>query len=120
MTAIAGIWRFDGRPDAAESCGRMLAAQRIYGPHAGRQWADENVALGCRLMRVLTEDAFDRQPLTTADGRFVLVADVRLDNRDELIESLRIPLPTACTMCDAAVLLAAFERWRESCVGRLV
>ena len=98
----------------------MLAAQRIYGPHVGRQWADENVALGCRLMRVLPEDAFDRQPLTFGDGSLVLVADVRLDNRDELVESLRIASPAARTMCDAAVLLAAIERWRESCVERLV
>ena len=35
MTAIAGLWRFDGRPDAADGCRRMLAAQKIYGPHLG-------------------------------------------------------------------------------------
>jgi asparagine synthase (glutamine-hydrolysing) len=49
MTAIAGLWRFDGRPDAAEGCRRMLAAQKIYGPHLGGQWADGSVALS-RLM----------------------------------------------------------------------
>jgi len=49
MTAIAGLWRFDGRPDAADGCGRMLAAQKIYGPHLGGQWAHGSVALG-RLM----------------------------------------------------------------------
>jgi hypothetical protein len=27
MTAIAGLWRLDGRPDAADGCRRMLAAQ---------------------------------------------------------------------------------------------
>jgi hypothetical protein len=26
MSAIAGLWRFDGRPDAGEACGRMLDA----------------------------------------------------------------------------------------------
>jgi asparagine synthase (glutamine-hydrolysing) len=120
MTAIAGLWRFDGRPDAADGCRRMLAAQKIYGPHLGGQWANGSVALGRQLMRVLPEDAFDRQPLAAANGRFVLVADVRLDNRSELSEILRIPDTTGRAMCDAAFLLAAFDRWHDGCVERLV
>ena len=120
MTALAGLWRFDGRPDAADGCARMLSAQKLYGPHHGAQWSDGGVALGRRLMRVLPEDAFDRQPLIGGEGRYVLVADVRLDNRDELTEALRIPAPQARTLCDAAILLAAIERWDESCLERLV
>src|SRR5262249_18424160 len=33
---------------------------------------------------------------------------------------LRIPAPQARTLCDAAILLAAIERWDESCLERLV
>jgi asparagine synthase (glutamine-hydrolysing) len=120
MTGLAGLWRFDGRPDAAEGCGRMLTAQEVYGPHHGAHWSDTNVALGRRLMRVLPEDSFDRQPLIGGEGRYVLVADVRLDNRDELAEALQIPATRARTLCDAAILLAAVERWDESCLERLV
>jgi asparagine synthase (glutamine-hydrolysing) len=120
MTAIAGIWRFDGRPGAAESCARMLAAQKLYGPDHGAQWSDGSFALGRQLMRVLPEDAFDRQPIRGGDARYALVADVRLDNRDELTDGLRIPAPQARTLCDAAILLAAIERWDESCLERLV
>ena len=120
MTALAGLWRFDGRPEAADGCARMLAAQQVYGPHDGAQWSDADLALGRRLMRLLPEDAFDRQPLIGGEGRYVLVADVRLDNRDELAESLRISAPQARNLCDAAILLAAFERWEESCLERLV
>jgi asparagine synthetase B (glutamine-hydrolysing) len=65
----------------------MLASQKMYGLHASAQWSSGNVALGRRLMRVLPEDTFDRQPLIGAGGRYVLVADVRLDNRDELIKT---------------------------------
>jgi asparagine synthase (glutamine-hydrolysing) len=120
MTAIAGLWRFDDRPDADEGCARMLLAQKLYGPHDGAQWSDTTVALGRRLMRVLPEDAFDRQPLVGGEGRYVLVADVRLDNRDELTEALQIPGPQARSQCDAAVLLSAIERWDESCLERIV
>ena len=120
MTALAGLWHFDGRPDAAGGCARMLTSQEIYGPDHGAQWSDNSIALGRRLMRVLPEDAFDRQPLIGGGGRHVLVADVRLDNRDELTEGLGIPEAQSRTLSDAAILLAAFECWGESCLERLV
>src|SRR6478736_3066106 len=120
MTAVAGVWRFDGRPDAAEACARMLASLQLYGPHHGAQWSDNDVALGRRLMKVLPEDAFDQQPLIGTEGRYILVADVRLDNRDELTKALSIPVPQARTLSDSAILLAAIERWDESCFERLV
>jgi asparagine synthase (glutamine-hydrolysing) len=120
MTALAGLWHFDGRPYAADGCKRMLAAQAVYGPHDSAQWAGGDVAVGRRLMRVLPEDAFDDQPIIGGKGRFVLVADVRLDNRDELTESLRIPAAQARGLCDAAILLAAIERWEEQCLEHLI
>ena len=98
----------------------MLSAQALYGPHATAQWSDGDIALGRRLMRVLPEDAYDRQPLVGAGGRYVLVADIRLDNRDELTEALGIPDPTARLLCDAAILLASLERWEEGALDRLV
>ena len=119
MTALAGLWRFDGRPDAAEGCARILASQELYGPHAVAQWTAGDVAFGRRLMRVLPEDAFDRQPLIGGDGRYILVADVRLDNRNELTDALQIPSPQVRSFSDAAVLLAAIERWEESCLDRI-
>lgn len=120
MTALAGLWHFDGRPDADDGCARMLAAQELYGPHAVAKWSDGGVALGRRLMRMLPEDAYDRQPLIGGGGRYVLIADIRLDNRDELIGLLQIPVADARTLSDAAILLAAIERWDESCFARLV
>jgi asparagine synthase (glutamine-hydrolysing) len=120
MTALAGLWRLDGRPDAAEGCARMLAVQELYGPHHGAQWSDGAVALGRRLMRLLPEDEFDRQPLTGNAARYILVADVRLDNRNELIEALGIQATQARTLCDGAILLAAIERWHEFCFEHLL
>src|SRR5207249_11522049 len=120
MTAIAGLWRYDGRPDAAEVCALMLKSQELFGPDAVAQWSDRNVAFGRQLMRVLPEDTFDRQPLKGGSGRYILVADIRLDNREELTEALQIPASQARGLCDAAILLAAIERWEETCLNRLV
>ena len=120
MTALGGLWRFDGRPDAADGCARILAAQELYGPHAGAQWSDRHVAFGRQLMRVLPEDSFDRQPLVGGGGRYILVADIRLDNRDDLIEALKITAAQARSLCDAAILLAAIEQWGESCLDHII
>src|SRR5689334_1819346 len=62
-------------------------------------------ACGRCLHRSLPEDSFDRQPERSVDGRFVLVADVRLDNRDEIAALLgRTPTEYA-QISDSAVLL---------------
>jgi asparagine synthase (glutamine-hydrolysing) len=119
MTALAGLWHFDGRPDAADGCARILSSQQLYGPHAVAQWTSGDLALGRRLMRILPEDVFDRQPLMSRDGRYVIIADIRLDNRDELVDALRVPSPRR-GLCDAAVLLAAIEQWEDAFVDHIV
>lgn len=120
MSAVAGFWSFDGNPAVTARCARMLAAQEIYGPQDGRQWADGSIAMGRRLFRTLPEDLYDRQPLHDRDGRFTLVADVRLDNRDELTAELGLSAEESARRCDADILLEALLRWEESALQRLV
>lgn len=120
MSAIAGIWRFDGKPGVEADCARMLASQEIYGPHDGRTWSDGALAMGRRLYRTLPEDIHDRQPLRSRDGRLTLVADVRIDNRAELETALGITHERARQLCDAALLLESLERWGENALDRIV
>ena len=126
MSAIACLWRFDGRPGVATDCDRMLSAQRVYGPHHGAQWADDALgadgalAMGRRLFRTLPEDSADRGPVRSRDGRLVLVADVRLDNRDELISALGSDDAALRRDCDAGILMACLERWGDGALDRVV
>jgi asparagine synthase (glutamine-hydrolysing) len=120
MTALAGCWTYDGRPHPDESCKRMLAAQAMYGPHGERQWSNGPLAMGRRLFRTVPEDIHDRQPLQGADGRLILVADVRLDNREELTAALGLSSERILNMCDAAMLLVCLERWGEQALDRIV
>jgi asparagine synthase (glutamine-hydrolysing) len=98
----------------------MMAAQSIYGRDAENSWVEETVAVGRRLTRLLPEDVYDVQPIHGRERPYVLVADLRLDNREDLAGNLGIPAERGKTMCDAALLLAAFERWDEECCDRLV
>lgn len=101
MSAICGLWRRDGRPDAGAAVAGMQAALQSYGPdHAGHWEAEDGAfALGCRLMRLVPEDRHDRQPLADESGRFHLVADARIDNRDSLAVDLGIPAARLSSRC---------------------
>lgn len=118
MNAIAGVWGTGGRP-AASALRGMLCALARYGPDGEDNWAKGEVALGRRAMHAVTGGALDPQPLIGGGGRFVLVADARLDNRDELAEALGIDRPLARSLADAAFILRAFERWGEECPHHL-
>ncbi|MEA3035737.1 MAG: hypothetical protein QOH04_1502 [Sphingomonadales bacterium] len=118
MTALAGFWSLDGR-DPLAPARRMLKAQALYG-RADADWSDGVAALGRRLYPTLPEDRFDRGPATAANGRLALVADVRLDNRGEIEAALGLGGEAARRTSDAALLLAALERWEEEALDRLV
>ena len=119
MTAIAGFWSFrDSAPAAA--CARLLAPQKMYGPDDEAQRVDGAIAMGRALHRLLPEDRFDRGPVVARGGRRMLVADVRLDNRDELAAALDLAPERSRETSDAALLMEALERWEEGALDRLV
>lgn len=97
----------------------MQSALAVYGSDRSDQWTGDNIALGIQLARLVPEDQFDRQPLTSEDGRFILVADVRIDNRKELAEVLGIPRDRLRLMADADLLLAAWVRWERDSIHRV-
>ena len=118
MTAIAGIWSFDGGVDVSSACRDMLEALSVYGTDDRAQYTGRAVAVGRCLLRLLPEDTFDHQPLS-APGVTSLVADVRLDNRGPLAGELCLSSEQASAMADSDMLLAAWLRWREQCVDHL-
>ena len=118
MGALCGIVsRFE--PALAErECPRMLAAQRTYAADGARHVSIGNTCLGFARALCLPEDKFDRQPIAIGDGRFVLVADCRIDNRQELGEACGLKGDIR-ELCDAAIVAAAFDRWGVDCFDRL-
>lgn len=120
MTALAGYWAFGDPGEASGRCERMLKAQQVYAPDPPVSWSGGDIALGRRLFRTLPEDRYDRGPVTGGGGRWTLVADLRLDNRPELCAELGIEPGRAAILSDAAVAMAAVERWEDGAIPRLV
>jgi len=111
MSAIAGLLRFDGRPVARHELERAAGALRQYGPDRSDIYANGSVGLAHMMMRMTPEDAFDRQPLRGPSGAMIS-ADLRLDNRDDLVARLGLE-QQATTWPDARVLLAAWEKFGD-------
>jgi asparagine synthase (glutamine-hydrolysing) len=71
---------------------------------------------GAAIFETTAEDANDRQPL--AGGSCLLVADIRIDNRDELLGALGDP-QLGRSSADSDILLSAWLRWKHGLFDRL-
>lgn len=120
MTAIFGVWNTTGEPGAGHACAAMQNALSIYGRDRAAIEEEGPMALGVTLARLTPEDRYDRQPLAGGGGRWLLVADIRLDNRPELAAALGIAPADLALMADSQLVLSAFERWEEGAIERLI
>jgi asparagine synthase (glutamine-hydrolysing) len=120
MSAIFGIVRFDGAAVDPTDIERMARTLAHRGPHGREHLAIDGAALGHALLRVNREDGFEAQPLYDAARGLTLVADVRLDNREELASALGIDSSRLARMADSVLLLEAWRKWGEHCPERLV
>jgi asparagine synthase (glutamine-hydrolysing) len=120
LSAIFGLFNLDGQPGSKIDLERMSAALASLGTEGGGKWSRGSAALGQRLMCFTPEDRFEQQPLVSADGRYLLVCDGRIDNRRELMCELEIPPVEADVLPDSAFVLHAYAKWGEDCVQHLV
>ena len=115
MTFIAGAIGFMGGTAAAIDP-RAIASLRQFSSGSPRFAKLQRGQLAIALSLLLPEDAYDRQPLD--DDRFTLVADVRLDNRADLIAALGPGAERLTGAADSDIILAAWQRWGRDCLSR--
>lgn len=114
MTALAGI-AGSRSPDSLERiCRSGIEAQSAYGKETPRFAAAQGACFGISLFDRMPEPRSDRQPLT--NRQFLLIADCRLDNRDEIIAELGSRFKG---VADCDVLLAGWERWKHGLFDRV-
>lgn len=109
MSGIAGLVRFDGRTVGRRELERAANALNQYGPDRVEIIAKDSIGLIHALMRMTPEDRFDRQPQRGASGS-IITADLRLDNRDELLARIGIARLEAAEWPDSRLLLTGWER----------
>lgn len=119
MSGIAGIFYLDGRPVKTETIEGMLAKIAHRGPDGRGIWCCGSVGLGHCMLWSTPESIHEHQPILANHADGVLVADARLDNRDDLIKSLSRISPLPMGVSDGQLILEAYREWGDECVGKL-
>ncbi len=119
MSGIYGVVRFDQQPAESDFAGMKHALQH-WGPDGHSGWSGGSVVLGQALLRSTPEASFEQMPALACGDTVCLTAAARLDNRDELCDSLKIDPNDRARVSDGRLILLAFERWGQACVQRLL
>ncbi len=107
-----------GAPVEEDTLRRMADAAAYRGPDGTGFWRHGKVGLGFLALQLTPESEGEVAPLV--QGGLILAADVRIDNRAELLPLLRREGALArAAPSDAEVILAAYRVWGPDCAGRL-
>jgi asparagine synthase (glutamine-hydrolysing) len=89
------------------------------GPDGCGIWSDVSIGMGHALLRTAFESQGERQPASLEEGSWI-VADARLDRREELIEGLqRAKKEVRSNAPDCELILHAYASWGTACVDHL-
>jgi asparagine synthase (glutamine-hydrolysing) len=122
MSGIVGLVNFDGSGVELGLIQRLTDFLEFRGPDHRQIWVKDNVAFGHTLFKTTDEFERDCQPLTL-DGQSWIVADARIDARDELAAALNCADEQQIARSewtDAELILRAYRAWGESCVDHLL
>ena len=117
MSALGGILNFDGKPVDEQMLITMGNALASNGPDSGNQYASGSIGVVYQAFWTNRESRQEQQPMVTHEGQ-ILTWDGRLDNRSELIASLRDELFGRET--DADLAIAAYRKWGVKFVSKLI
>lgn len=118
MCGILGLFsRRAPHPDPVVFA-RALERLRRRGPDAGGVWNDDSVWLGHRRLAIVDLSESGRQPMTSSDGRYVIVFNGEIYNHAQLRPQLE-PVGGWRGHSDTETLVEAYRAWGTACLQRL-
>jgi len=120
LSGIAGVFNLDGRPVESSDLLKMVSMLERRGPDGSNAWFEGPVGL-CQTKLVTTPEAsHEHLPHVSAQDGSVIIADARLDNRDELIAVLGLHDREQDMLGDSELILGAYQKWGEACPEKLL
>jgi asparagine synthase (glutamine-hydrolysing) len=116
MTVQFGKCTFDGKPIDRAELDQVRPLLSPYGPDGEGSFYGENAAILVRVVHTTRESRNEVQPFVSVRG-FTITWDGRLDNREELIGSLR---GVSDSSTDVSIVAAAYEQWSTLCFAKLL
>lgn len=132
MSGIVGVFYRDGRAVSQEIVEQMTNIIGHRGLDNRGVWLSESVGMGHCLLCTTPESLLENMPAgdasitDTAEAKphrtnnFIITADLRLDNRPQLINDLNFAAVDPEKITDSELVLAAYQKWGEDCLDRLL
>ena len=123
VSGTCGLVNLDGAPVTTDELESMASLLERRGPEGTGLWVEDAAGLGHTLLATTPEAVHERLPLRHAASGCVITADVRLDNRQELLPLLDLEGRSGIGgtgIGDAEIVLHAYLTWGEACVDRLL
>lgn len=118
MSGICGALLLDGRPTDEAGLSGVLSALNRRGPDRSALTSEGPAALGHALNATTPESLSEAMPLRHSETGCLITADVRLDNRADLLGRLGLQAPGR-VIGDGEIILCAYLRWGTDCVRHL-
>jgi asparagine synthase (glutamine-hydrolysing) len=120
MSGIIGI--FDRRGDRIDraTLDNMVSRMSFWGPDGVIVWQDGPIALALLKHNTTPESVGEQQPRRNGTADLVLIADARLDNREELFDIFGIPRSRQSAMTDSELIERSYERWALETPAHLI
>jgi asparagine synthase (glutamine-hydrolysing) len=120
MCGIAGIVKIRGEMVEPSALSRLTNLLAHRGPDGAGHWfsAERNVALGHRRLAIIDPGPGGKQPMLSADGRYVITFNGEIYNFLELRRELETLGAIFRTRSDTEVILAAWQAWQEGMLLR--
>jgi asparagine synthase (glutamine-hydrolysing) len=101
--------------DAAQAAANTITHR---GPDESGDWQERYVMLFHRRLSII-DLRTGQQPMSSGDGRYVIIFNGEIYNFQDLREQLRTEGVKFCTNSDTEVLLEGYSRWGSTIVDRL-
>ncbi|MDJ1181917.1 asparagine synthase-related protein [Roseofilum casamattae] len=121
MSGIYGIFYKDGTAVTSEAIAPIENAMASWGKDGRGSWCKESVGLGHLMLHSTPQSLYEKLPVSHPQNpHWVITADARIDNRQDLFAALNITPAESRTIPDSTLVLFAYERWGQDCVSRLI
>jgi asparagine synthase (glutamine-hydrolysing) len=116
---MCGIGGIIGKIECREQLmQQMLTKQQHRGPDAQGRWRDNDIILGHNRLSIIDLHPGANQPMSSSDGRYVIVFNGEIYNYKELKQQLLSDYNFK-TKSDTEVIIASYKKWGKNCLEHL-
>ncbi|MBS7563857.1 hypothetical protein KHS38_05525 [Mucilaginibacter sp. Bleaf8] len=120
MSVIFGKGNFCNRPLDSTDLQLMEGQLNHWRPDRTATWVEGAVGLGHLMLHNTPQSVSEQMPFQDPNLQLTITADVRLDNRNELLRKLNIQETEKPLIPDSALILQAYHKYGKQCIKHLI